>query len=172
MADTFTYYQEVAKAIPVVVGGILAIGGGIVGHLVTHHLTGKREWDKFRRERLESLVKSLYAHEQWLLTKHNTLIFRNEDHDTPSPLDEARMLQALHFPELLEELSALQQAQIPILQFINDQRIARMANQETWMKAWNAEPFNEAYRNYLLTVGVVTTKCRNMLNGSTRKMGL
>ena len=38
------------------------------------------------------------------MTALNTMVFRNEDHNTPSPLSEARMMQALYFPELGPEL--------------------------------------------------------------------
>ena len=60
MPDT-TIATEFAKAIPVVVGGLLAVVGGVAGHELVHYLTAKREVDKLRRERLESVVKALYA---------------------------------------------------------------------------------------------------------------
>ena len=157
-------YAELARAVPVVVGGILAVGGGIIGHIFSHHLTSKREQDKLCRERLESFVKALYAHSQWLDDKRNAMIFRNEDHDKPSPLDEARMIQALHFPELSQQVLAVQQTQMPLLDFIGKQRIARMTNQDAWLKAWSNEPYNEAYKSYLLAVKAATQKCRELLN--------
>ena len=159
-------YDEFAKVIPVVIGGLLAVSGGIAGQFFTHRLTEGREKTKLQRERLESLVKALYAHEQWLSAKWNTMIFRNEDHDTPSPLDEARMLQALHFPQLAQSILAVQQTQIPMLEFINQQRLARMKDQAVWIKEWNTAPYNEAYKRYLLAIGVVTTKCKEILYGT------
>jgi hypothetical protein len=159
-------YDEFAKAVPVVIGGLLALSGGIAGQLLTHRLAESREKNKLQREHLEALVKALYAHEQWLDAKRNSMIFRNEDHDTPSPLDEARMIQALHFPELAQALQGVQQAQIPMLEFIGEQRIARMKNQEAWIKEWSTAPYNEAYKRYLVAVGIVTTKCREMLYAS------
>jgi hypothetical protein len=162
MADP-CIYDELAKVVPVVIGGLLAVGGGIAGQFFTHRLTESREKTKLRRERLEDLVKALYAHEQWLDAKRNTMIFRNEDHETPSPLDEARMLQALHFPELAQSLQAVQQAQLPMLEFIMQQRVARMKDEAAWMNAWNTTPYNEAYKQYLASVAVVTTKCRDMI---------
>ena len=159
-------YDELAKAIPVVIGGFLAVGGGIAGQFFTHRFTESREKTKLRRERLESLVKALYAHEQWLSAKLNTIIFRNEDHDTPSPLDEARMLQALHFPELSQAILAVQQAQIPMLEFIGHQRVAKMKDQADWIAEWSPAPYNEAYNRYLLAVGVVTLKCKELLYGT------
>lgn len=165
MADP-SIYDELAKVIPVVIGGLLAVGGGIAGQFFTHRFTENREKTKLRRERLESLVKALYVHEQWLAAKWNTMIFRNEDHDTPSPLDEARMLQALHFPELAQAILAVQQAQVPMLEFIGQQRLARMKDQAAWIEEWSTAPYNEAYKHYLLAVGVATTKCKEILYGT------
>ena len=158
-----TLIEELARAIPVVVGGLLAVGGGLFGQVVTHRLTMKRERSKIQRERLESFVKAIYAHSQWLDEKRNTMIFANSDHDVASPLDEARMIQALHFPELLDAILAVQQTQMPLLDFIGKQRIARMQNQETWLAAWDNEPYNAAYKQYLLAVGLATMKCRKVL---------
>jgi hypothetical protein len=156
-------YDELAKAIPVVIGGLLAVGGGIAGQVFTHRLAERREKAKLQRERLEALVKALYAHEQWLSAKWNTMIFRNEDHDAPSPLDEVRMLQALHFPELAQAVQAVQKSQMPLLEFIGQQRIARMRDQAAWMKEWSNAPYTEAYGQYLVAIGVVTTSCRTLL---------
>ncbi|MBN8449332.1 MAG: hypothetical protein J0M13_10060 [Candidatus Accumulibacter sp.] len=167
VTDT-SIYSEIAKAVPVVIGGLLAIGGGLIGHFVTHHLTSEREQSTRRRERLESLVKALYAHSQWLDDKRNSMIFRNEDHDAPSPLYEARMLQGLHFPELAEEILAVQKAQLPILEFISEQRIARMKDQNAWISSWSNEPYNEAYELYLLAIQATTHKCRKLLSAQPK----
>ena len=92
--------EELLKQVPVIVGGALAIAGGITTQAIIHFLTAKRENFKIRREKLEALVKAIYAQSQWLDDKKNEMIFRKGDHETSAPLDEARMLQALHFPEL------------------------------------------------------------------------
>ena len=162
MTDT-ALVTELARAIPVVVGGLLAVGGGLLGQVMTHRLTLKREHSKLQRERLETFVKALYAHSQWLDDKRNTMIFANQDHDVASPLDEARMIQALHFPDLSDAILAVQQAQLPLLDFIGKQRIARMQNQEAWLAAWNNDPYNVAYKQYLVAIGLATKKCREIL---------
>ena len=109
------------------------------------------------------MVKALYAHSQWLEDKKTILMFRNEDHDTPSPLDEVRMIQALHFPELAKQVLDVQGAQLPVLEYIGNQRISRMKDQDAWIKTLNEEPFLKAYRNYLVAVSAVTEKCRELL---------
>jgi len=163
MTDSI-YAPQLLNAIPVIVGGLLAIAGGLGSQFAIHHLTDSREQKKVRRERLESLVKALYAHEQWVLRKHNMLIFRNTDHDDPAPLNEVRMLQALHFPELAAEVNSVQQAYIPMLKFINEQRLDRMKDEQAFIANWNAAPFDEAYKLHLQAAKTLTDRCRSLLN--------
>lgn len=158
-----TITSQLANAIPILIGGLLAIAGGLGSQLVIHWLTGSRERTKLRRERIEGLVKALYAHEQWVIDKKDKMIFRNEDHDDPAPMNDMRMIQALHFPELAKEVNAVQQAYIPMLKFINEQRIAHMKDQQAFIASWNSEPFDEAYKQHLVAAKALTEKCRTLL---------
>jgi hypothetical protein len=162
MADSVVF-TEIAKAIPVLVGGILAVAGGVGSQFLVHRLTDRREQTKFRQERVEALVKAIYAHGQWIDEKQTKMVFRNEDHDPPNPLDEARMIQSLHFPELKDELLAIQQAYIPLLQFINEQRIKHMKSKESFIAEWNSAPFNDAYKRYLAAVNTLVQRARTLL---------
>ena len=155
---------EIAKAIPVVVGGLLAVAGGFVSQFLVHRLTDQRDRVRLRRERLESLVKAVYAHGQWLAEKQTKMIFRNEDHDSHNPLDEARMLQSLHFPELADALLAIQRAHLPLLQFINEQRVKHMKSKESFVAEWNSTPFNDGYKVYLAAVNALVQHARALLD--------
>lgn len=157
-------YSELAKAVPVLLGGLVAIAGGFGSQLLIHDLTDRRDRIRLRRERLEALVKSVYAHDQWIDAKRRTMIFRNEDHDDPSPLDEARMIQALHFPELAREVLAIQTAQVPLIKFIHAERLKHMKDKEDFIQSWDSSPYNEAYSAYLDAVANLTNKCRSLLS--------
>lgn len=158
-----TITSQLANAVPVLLGGLLAIVGGLGSQLVIHWLTDSRERAKLLGARLEALVKALYAHEQWVTEKHNKMIFRNEDHDDPAPMNDLRMIQALHFPELAQEVNAVQQAYIPMLKFISEQRIARMKDENAFIAQWNSAPFDEAYKQHLVATKALTEKCRALL---------
>ncbi|MFN5174956.1 MAG: hypothetical protein ACK5GA_08735 [Holosporaceae bacterium] len=166
MADA-TLHTQLINAIPVIAGGIVAILGGLASQFVIHRLASSRERMKTQRERIELLVKALYAHEQWVNDKKNKMIFRNEDHDDPAPLNEIRMLQALYFPNLAKEVLAVQQAYIPMFEFISSQRIARMKDEKTFLSSYNSKPFDEAYKQHLQAAMVLTNKCRKLLNDYT-----
>ena len=166
MADPILHAQLI-NAIPVIVGGILAILGGLASQFIIHRLANSRERMKTQRERIESLVKALYAHEQWVIDKKTKMIFRNEDHDDPAPLNEIRMLQALYFPNLAKEILAVQKAYAPMFEFISSQRIARMKDEKTFFSSYNSKPFDEAYKQHLQAAMVLTNKCRKLLNDYT-----
>ena len=163
MADP-SILDEITKAVPVVIGGLLALSGGVVGQIVTHRLARSRERESMTRQKAEVLVKALYAHMAWLEEKRVTLIFRGEEHDTPTPLDEARMIQRLHFPELAAEMTAVSHVHVPILKFIFDQQIARMKDKEAWIKNWNVEEYGKLYAACLLAVQAATEKMVKVLD--------
>ena len=155
---------EIAKAIPVLVGGLLAVAGGVGSQFLVHSLTDRRERFKLRRERIEALVKAVYDHGRWIEEKQTKMVFRNEDHDPPNPLDVARMLQALHFPELQQELLAIQQTHLPLLQFINKQRVEHMKSKEAFIAQWDSAPFNEGYKRYLAAVNALVQRARTLID--------
>ena len=159
--------SQLSNALPVVVGGLLAIGGSVVTQLVTNYLTVSREEDKYRRERLEGLVKALYANDQWLENRRTMLLFRNQDYDNPSPLDEVQMLMALHFPELGEEVVAVTRAQKPLLDFVDKQKIARLQDAKAWIDSYDHQPYLEAYAGYSKAVSLLVFKCSVLIGSFT-----
>lgn len=154
---------ELANAVPVVVGGLLAVAGGLGGQVLTHWLTRKRDRASLRRERLEALVKSVYQYKRWVGDKSTVLIFRNEDHDAPSPLDEANMIQALYFPELASEMLAVEKAFIPLLKFMHEQRIQQMKSREDFIANYDPKPFHVVYEIHLAAVSALLKKCRSFV---------
>jgi|SRR5450755_1094599 hypothetical protein len=163
MADS-SIYSEIEKVILLLLGGLLAVGGGVITQFFTHRLTVKREQYNLRRERLEFFVKALYANQQWLEEGFTVMMFRKEDHYRPSPLDEAHAIQALFFPELSKEVSDVVAAQLPMLKHTQEQRLTRMKDPEAWLRgAWSEKPYVDALRVYADAVKVATTKCRQLL---------
>lgn len=154
---------EIAKTIPVIIGAALAILGGVIGQLIAHKLSRSRDRASLRRERIELLVKALYAHSQWLRDKQTSVLFRGEEHDVPSPFSEAQMLQKLYFPNLAPELLAIMKAEMPMIKFIGDQRLARMKDRQAWLNRWSPQPYYDAYENYLVALEAAVTKCRDQL---------
>jgi hypothetical protein len=162
MADP-SIYGEVAQAIPVVIGGLLAVGGGVIAQVITHWLSISRDERNLRRERLEQLVKALFAHQEWLDERRSVMIFRNEDHDKPNPMNEVQMIQALHFPELRTEILLLSDTEMPLLSFILNQRAAHIKNPANFIQQYDHKPFLEDYKRYLSARNTTVQRCRQLL---------
>ena len=157
-----TFYSEIAHAIPVLVGGLLAVLGGVATQILTHWLARRRERESFRRERIESLVKALFAQSQWI-QDHRDAMIHNKAHDTPQPLFEAQMIQNLYFPEFHADIGELMRIQLPMIKFIGEQRVARLRNENEWVKTFDSKPFLEAYERYVNKMLALTEKCRKLL---------
>ena len=145
------------------IGGFLAIFGGVVTQLLTHLFALRRDRDSIRQQRIERLVKALYAYTTWLENKRSVEVFRSVEYAEPSPLDEAQMLQNLYFPEVRSELGALMQGDIPIHQWIADQRIAHMRDEKAWIGAYVEAPFATLYKRHLATRAVLVAKLRGLM---------
>jgi len=154
---------EIVKTLPVVIGAALAILGGVAGQIIADNLSRSRERVSLRRERIEALVKALYAHSQWIEDKRTCLLFRGQSHDVPSPLNDAKMLQKLYFPDLAREMLKIYQTEIPILQFIGEQHLARTKDLQSWLNTWNPQPYYDAYAIYLAVLEAAVTKCHDYL---------
>jgi hypothetical protein len=85
-------------------------------------------------------------------------------HNTPSPLSEARMIQALYFPELSAELINVYKADMPLMKFVGEQRVARMKDFNSWLKRFNPQPYYESYKDYSHATNVLTAKCRKLIS--------
>jgi len=130
--DWSSIISELPDTIPVVVGGLLAIGGGVAGQYLTERLTHNREEKKLIREKGEALVRALYAHRDWFEMTWKAVLTRDTTHDAPSPLDEAVALQLLYFPELKRNLQELELAFYPLYQVITDQREEQLKDWTAW----------------------------------------
>lgn len=163
MADPATF-NPILTAVPVIVGGALAIAGGLASQFAIHRLAERREVAKLRRERIESLVKAVYAQTRWISELSRKMVFRNEDHDEPWPLDDAMMIQDLYFPELKAEVHAVLIACLPMTKFIGEQRVKHMRDRDTFIREYDPTVFDEAYKKYLLAVSALTERCRALLS--------
>ena len=151
-----------SQLLPVLIGGGIAIAAGVVGHLIAFKLDQKKESKQLGRRKAEELVRAIYQYGAWLDEKQNCL-FRQESHEEPSPMSEAEMIQRLYFPRASESLFKIRQAAIPIVSFLNQQRIEQMKDLNKWIDNWDAEEFYVAYREYLNKVDDITEELRGYI---------
>jgi hypothetical protein len=144
-----TFGQELLKLLPIVAGAILAILGGAGTQFLIHRLGAERERRKVLREKGETLVKALHAHADWIGDRLTTMVFENEDHTVPNPLNEAWTIQQIYFPQLGASLVQVLGSGRPLTRWIADERIKRMKDQASWLKAFDRAPFDTMYQQHL-----------------------
>lgn len=147
----------------VLIGGFLAILGGISSQFLISWLAEKREVSKVKRERLELLVKAIYAHEQWISEKKDKMVFKNEGHESINPIDEARMLQALYFPELAESLAHVISSSIPLVEFIYTKRREHIEDRSAFIENYNPEEYNLYFKVYIEAIAGLVRRCRQLV---------
>ena len=94
--------------VPVIVGGIIGVLGGVVGPPFVHWLNERAARKKRRAEKLEELVGVLYAHQHWLELMRNIRVFGQEGETPPSPFAAARAISVVYFNELQTALDELE----------------------------------------------------------------
>jgi len=147
--DLSILIAELPKAIPVLLGGFLAIAGGVAGHYLTHRFSAQRERNKLLREKAEQLIGLLYEHRDWLSRENSRLVFGTDLPEQPSPLDKAYALQALYFPELNDALQGITRTIKPIVEFFYKHAKDRIEDKEKWIASFNSDDFNPVYEAYL-----------------------
>lgn len=70
-----------------------------------------REWKVIRRTKLEELLDSAYACEDWLTIVKNKWLFHRDIEEGTNPADKVKRLAALYFPELRLQAENLASAQ-------------------------------------------------------------
>jgi ABC-type nitrate/sulfonate/bicarbonate transport system substrate-binding protein len=147
--DWNTALAELPKIIPVALGGVLAIAGGVAAQTLTHVLSERREQRKLFREKAEALIAALYEHREWLKSENNRLVFGSDLQELPSPLDRAYAIQELYFPDLAKSLVGINSSMKNILPYFAKHAKARLTNKEVWIKSFDGNEFTPLYEAYL-----------------------
>jgi hypothetical protein len=159
--DATPFLSELPKAIPVLLGGILAISGGIASQYLTHHYSDKRERNKLIREKAELLIGLLYSHRNWLQRESNRLVFGSELEEQVSPLDQAYAIQALYFPEQTKDFAKITEKLKPIINYFYQHGKARLENQEKWLTVFDSSELLPHYEEYLKALNTAIHEITN-----------
>jgi len=155
--------QEALKLLPIVTGAILAIAGGGITQYFVHRWGQSRAREKLLREKAESLIRALYSHREWISSKSTIMVFRRQDHDIPSPLQEAWTIQSIYFPQLRDALLEVEVKALPILNLINAERVKQREDLKTWIETRNDEIFTPLYTAYSTAVVAAVNKVASLV---------
>lgn len=123
---------EFAKAIPLVIGGAIAIVSSLVAQWLTHHFTGERERQKVLLEKTEKMVNALYSHRRYMMESRDSLFSGAVSQTRADTFEEVLTLQQLYFPSLSDEREVLREATHMYLSRMLDENRQRTANKDEW----------------------------------------
>jgi hypothetical protein len=99
--------------IPVVVGGLLTIGGGavaVIGSILVEARKSAEEKRKHRADKFEDIVKAVYELDHWLDRERDLSLTGVGDPLEVSPFAKLQAISAIHFPSIDPFIEALQTA--------------------------------------------------------------
>lgn len=95
------------ELIGVVIGGLLALGGGVWSHWYQHRLSSAEERRKLKAAKIEELLAAVYEFDHWLDEKRNKEVFGEDRPDTVCPFAKLEAIAAVHFPRFLPRMREL-----------------------------------------------------------------
>jgi len=93
--------------LPVIVGGLIGLAGGIAGPPLSHWLNEGSSNKKKRAEKLEEMIGYIYAHAHWLNVIKNVRVYGEQDNRDQSPLPMAQAIAAIYFPQFTQSIAEL-----------------------------------------------------------------
>jgi hypothetical protein len=114
----------------VLLGGTLAIAGGVIGPTILHRLRAKEREHRLRAEKLEQLAASALESQVWLDTVREDKLFGKDIRPGVSPITRAYAIATIYFPELVEKVNELQQAAQSHVQWIAKTALKNAEGQE------------------------------------------
>jgi hypothetical protein len=130
----------------VLLGGALAIAGGVIGPTIVHRLQAKEREHRLRAEKLEQLAASALESQVWLENVRDDKLFRKDIRPGVSPITRAYAIATIYFPELVDKVNELQQAAQSHVQWIAQTALKQVEGQEV---EFPPADLNVNYRNYM-----------------------
>jgi hypothetical protein len=99
---------DVGTLAPVVIGGALAIAGGVVAAVIQSALRMNEERRRQRAVKFEELVSAVYEHQHWVDRFRNTKLFDEAGEPGVSPMAKIQAITSIYFPQfdkVVQELS-------------------------------------------------------------------
>lgn len=99
--------DALVNLLPVITGGVIAVAGGAVGPLISHHLLSKKERRRERIDKFEELLSLLSRLDEWVGNERLRLVYGETRERTLTPLHRAEALCSIYFPQFRPEFSEL-----------------------------------------------------------------
>ena len=133
-----------ADIVGVIVGGVLAVGGGAASQWFLHHLKTQTETRQRRGVKFEEMVAALYEYDHWLDNKRNRLVYGKDLPETASPFAKLYAISAVYFRQFSGQVRVLEAASREYELWMTQRAGHRLAKELNKLN----EGFNEAYDDF------------------------
>jgi hypothetical protein len=153
--------------LPVIVGGLLTLGGVAIAtasSVILDVLRARRDRRTRRGEKFEELVAAIYEYDHWLESLRNAQIFEQDiSPRKPSPFAKIEAISAVYFPQFLGRISQLGDTVISYRVWITEAAQRRHSGEDNFTRGFEEvfNPYREQ-RDELL---------RELRNAATHEFG-
>lgn len=144
--------------VPVIVGGVIGLAGGLLGPPLTHWLNKKTDRKKREAQKLEELIDALYEYSHWLASIQNIRVFGHEMPEKPNPISKAIAITAIHFPQFNSEILELELMTNSYHQWMFSRARARLDGTKSGELT---QGFSDAYKPFLEKFNVVVKRLKD-----------
>jgi hypothetical protein len=147
----------------IVIGALLGFGATFLTQRFTERRALAREERGLQRERLETILRCIFSDTDWISERLHCVVYKKELAFKQRPLDEAHTIQSLYYPDLDDDILAIMQSAIALIDCIENQKPIVAAG-----RSWEHEKFGELMRVHLGNTYALTTKLRAKLNADKK----
>lgn len=101
-----------ATLLPVIVGGLIGLTGGLAGPWFLETRKQAAEKKKKRAEKFEELIAAIHEHSHWLDTARSIRVLGIEKELGVNPVTKALAIVTIYFPEFYDEMKEVDLAQV------------------------------------------------------------
>jgi hypothetical protein len=112
----------------IIIGGAIALCGGIATQVVTHHLKTRTEKREKEKERLIELLAALSEYDSWLEQNYQRLLLRNGAEKLVNPFYKIKAIGLMYFLKLYPNLIKLSLGGSVYMRWMNETSLSRLNN--------------------------------------------
>jgi hypothetical protein len=133
-----------ADLLSVLVGGVLAVGGGAATQWYLYYIKTLEERRTRRAAKFEELMTAVYEHEHWLTNQRNIRVFGAQLEEKTDPFAKIQAIAALYFPTFLGRITELRDGANKYESWMLDRGLARLRGETSELTKGS----KEAYADY------------------------
>jgi hypothetical protein len=154
--------SELLSLVPVIVGGVIAITGGLVGSFASHVLEQRREKNRNKREQLLRVVAAAYDLTLWTKKNDNYYLWGREEVLEQPPMATIMAITRLYWRELAPEAHKLDFTVDEYLKWLMEGAELRLAANPPLVPKAHRDKVGDVWKPFLIARAALLTKVETL----------